>query len=644
MDPTNSSVMLIATNVGVFRTTDSWTTSTFIQAGDFKDMEFNPGNSNIVYVAGTTFWKSINNGANWTQITTGLPSLDVQRIALGVTAGNAAYVYALIGKASDQSFLGMYRSIDNGTTFTLRSSTPNLLGYAADGSDAGGQSFYDLAIAVSPTNPEVVTTGGVNHWQSADGGTTWTNLSVWDSGVVHADIHELNYLPLSSTTIFSCNDGGIFKSINNGTNWTDISNNLAIAQMVGIGLSANIGTTIVAGEQDNGTNLKTGTTWNNIFGGDGGECFIDYTNNNTIYVQYVRGDFNRSDDGGVNTVSIKAGLPAGFDFYSKWGMDPVNPSKIFVGGIPAFYTSVDKGNSWSALGTPSGTGTIKGFAVAPGNTAIIYSIKNDAVSKSTDSGTSFTNVTGTLPVGSAALTSVAVSNTDANKAWVTFSGYSAGNKLFRTTDGGTTWTNISTGLPNLPVNTVVYTNGSVKDAIYIGCDVGVYYWDNTLISCAPFSTNLPNVAVRDLEIFYPTGTLRAGTYGRGTWESLLNEPLPIQLVSFTGVFVNSAVQLSWRTVSEINNYGFYAQNRNAGTTEWAEVPSSFIAGHGTTNEPHNYSFTHNSVASGQWQYRLKQVDLDGTIHFTEPININSPTSVEEKVPFEFLLKQNYPNP
>jgi hypothetical protein len=547
VNPSNPLNMLISTNGGIFRTTDGWTTKTQPLSGViFKDMEFKPGDPNTLYAAGTTYWRSLDNGATWTDLTSssGLPTSGVSRIALGVTTANSSYVYALIGKSSNQSFMGMYRSTDNGATFTSRSTTPNILGYLVDGSDlTAGQAFFDLSIAVSPTNAELVTTGGVNHWQSADGGSTWTNKSVWNAGVIHADVHELNYLPGSSTTLFSCNDGGIFKSTDNGTNWTDLSHNIAIAQVVKLGLSASNATAVVAGEQDNGTNLRSGSSWNNIFGGDGGECFIDYTNDNTIYIQYVQGDFQRSDNGGESTVTITSGLPGGFDFYSPWRMDPVSPNKLYVGGIPALYTSSNKGASWSALGTPPGTGTITDLAIAPSSTSTIYVVKYDAVSKSTNSGATFTDITGTLPVGSASLSSVTVSNTDANKVWVTFSGYSDGNKVFKSTDGGTSWTNVSTGLPNLPFNTIVYQNGSANDAVYAGGDVGVYYLDNTLSSWAAFNTSLPNARVTDLEIFYPTGKLRASTYGRGTWES----DIKTTTVTWTG-----GANTAWNTAGNWN--------------------------------------------------------------------------------------------
>jgi hypothetical protein len=90
--------------------------------------------------------------------------------------------------------------------------------------------------------------------------------------------------------------------------------------------------------------------------------------------------------------------------------------------------------------------------------------------------------------------------------------------VYRSIDGGTTWTNISAGLPNIPMNTLVYTNGSTTDAIYVGADIGVYYMDN-VITWTPFFTDLPNSHVTDLKIFYPTHKIRAATYGRGLWES-----------------------------------------------------------------------------------------------------------------------------
>ncbi len=149
-----------------------------------------------------------------------------------------------------------------------------------------------------------------------------------------------------------------------------------------------------------------------------------------------------------------------------------------------------------------------------------------------------------------------------------------------------------------------------------------------------------------------------GTYGgsnnvvvgpTSTWSNwAMNDgliPLPIQLSSFTGVVVNNRVKLDWTTASEVNNFGFYVQKRRAQSGEqWAEIPGSFIVGHGTTSTPQHYTFTDISVFTTSQQYRLKQVDLDQTIHYSEPIQVDRPTDVREVAPRQFTLSQNYPNP
>ena len=135
----------------------------------------------------------------------------------------------------------------------------------------------------------------------------------------------------------------------------------------------------------------------------------------------------------------------------------------------------------------TGTASIVEFAIAPSNNQVIYVIKGNVLFKTTNGGGTWTNITTGLPTASAAMTNLAIDPTDPNNVWVTFSGYSAANKICVTTNGGTNWTNISSGLPNLPCNTVCYTPGSTSDAIYVGMDVGVYYRDNATNAWSPYS-------------------------------------------------------------------------------------------------------------------------------------------------------------
>ncbi len=520
--PTNSSILLAATSNGVYRTTDAGATWTQVRTGNFKDMEFKPGDPNTVYVSGTTFWKSINNGQNWTQVTSGLPTTGIARMALAVTPANSAYVYMLVARSSDNGLLGVYRSTDNGTTFTQRIGTsPNLLGWNSNGGDAGGQGWYDLAIAASETNADVVVVGGVNMWRSTNGGTNWTINGHWTgSGApyVHADIHDIVFLPGSGTTYYSGNDGGIFRTTNSGTGWSDISANLTIAQQYRIGGSTATQNLLVSGHQDNGTNKMTGTNWAQIYGGDGMDCFIDRTNDNRIIASYVYGDFQRSTNGGGTWTTITTGLTGTAAWNAPIHQDPVTANTFYC-GYQHIFKSTNSGTNWTQLAAlPVATGSVVEFDVAPSNVNYIYVVKSNNVFKSTNGGTSWTTITTGLPTASAAATNVEIHPTNPDIVWVTFSGYSAGNKVFMTTNGGTNWTNYSTGLPNLPANCIIYQN-STPDALYLGTDVGVYYRDNTLSAWQPYMTGLPNVVVTDFEIYYPTQKLRAGTFGRGSWES-----------------------------------------------------------------------------------------------------------------------------
>jgi hypothetical protein len=120
------------------------------------------------------------------------------------------------------------------------------------------------------------------------------------------------------------------------------------------------------------------------------------------------------------------------------------------------------------------------------------------------------------------------------------------------------------------------------------------------------------------------------------------EPLPIQLSAFSGASTGGgSVKLSWATVSETNSYGFYVERRKAGEKGFSTLPGSFIHGHGTTTIPQNYTFLDKSVMKGSWYYRLRQVDLDGSIHFNEPVQVEV---TQSDLPVSLSLDQNYPNP
>jgi hypothetical protein len=535
VNPTNSLVLMAATNGGLYRTTDGGATWSSVVAGQHYDIEFQPGNPNTVYAAGTTvFRKSTNGGATWTTISNGIPTTGQSRLAIAVTPANPNMVYVIAGNNTNYGLTGVYKSTDAATTFTNLNVTQNLLGWASAGNDTGGQSWYDLAIAADPNNANIVVTGGVNVWRTTDGGSTWSLYGHWTgSGApfTHADHHDLVYD--ANSGLYDTNDGTVYKR--NGAVWQEISGTMNISEIYKVGTSALTANRWITGHQDNGTSLWTGTTYSAQLGGDGMDCFIDRTNNNNMFGEYYQGQYMRTTNGGVSWSSYQTGISGTAAWVAPWKQDP-QTSTVIYGGYTNLFKSILSTGTWTALAALPNTGqTITEFAIAPTNSLIIYVLKNGGIYKTINGGTSWTTITGTVPVGSGAPTFITICPTDPNKAWVTLSGYSSGNKVFQTTDGGTTWTNYSANLPNLPANCSVYQSGT-NDRIYVGMDVGVYYRDNTQASWTLYNTGLPNIPVFDMEISPADPTkIVAATYGRGAWVvSVIANATPVSAFSYSG--------------------------------------------------------------------------------------------------------------
>ncbi|MCK5574035.1 MAG: T9SS type A sorting domain-containing protein, partial [Bacteroidetes bacterium] len=189
------------------------------------------------------------------------------------------------------------------------------------------------------------------------------------------------------------------------------------------------------------------------------------------------------------------------------------------------------------------------------------------------------------------------------------------------------------------------------DEVYVyrpGGTTGV----NGNLSSAPFSQESGRIEFHDES--NPSCFLADGSMGGihvfdvgamgGNIQFSLGPPLPIQLADFNATRLpDHTVLLQWSTVSETNNYGFEVLRCHESSGVYEIVPNSFVRGNGTTIEPQTYSYRDTS-STGQTYYRLKQIDLNGSYHLTEPIAVNIPTGVEEETPAVFSLSQNYPNP
>ena len=555
INPLNPTTLFAATSQGLYRTNNGGTNWSLLKSGNFKDIEYKPGDTSTVYaVTSGNLFRSLTGGntpASFTQITSGITSAGV-RMCISVTPADPNYVYILTS-ATDNGFGNLLRSTNSGTNFTLMSNSPNIFGWDPAAGDVGGQGWYDIACGVSPTNKDEVICGGVNSWKSLDGGATWNLNTHWYGGgapYVHADLHAVEYV--DGTTCYLGTDGGIARTTDGGLSWTTINGQMNIAQSYRIGQSTTTANYVLSGHQDNGTNLLNGTTWTEVYGGDGADCFVDRTNNNTLVESYVNGDFNISNNAGGSWSSIKSGL-VGTGAWVSPIIQSQHVANTYYCGYQQVYKSTNKGSSWTQLGNISGGADILYLTAAPSNSLVLYAATSVNLYKTVNGGISWSAITSGLPAGVAQITRMTVDNTDATNIFVTFSGYSATNKVFSSTDGGLSWVNISTGLPNLPVNCVIYANNS-NDAIYVGTDVGVFYRDGSMSSWTPYMTGLPNVVVNDFEIFYPTNKIRAATYGRGIWQSdLFSDPLAVPTAFYSSALSSACVNTPFTFSDQSSN-------------------------------------------------------------------------------------------
>ena len=579
-------------NSGVWKSTDggvNWTNTTaeagLDQTYPYTDLVIDPVHPQTLYTAagyifGTDsngIYKTTDGGANWTLLSGGLPdSENVGRISLALANSSPKTLYASIAQTiSDGSgLLGLYKTTDGGANWTQLTAAPNYL---------GGQGWYDDALVVSPTNPNVVFAGGqVNYGAqtydqlialvgSTDGGATFHDSSVGEKYLgPHTDLHALTFTH-DGSRLLDGNDGGLwrlenpnnpnpipvqFSDIdNNGSNiqWTDLNTNLDTIQFTGIALHPTDPKTAYGGSQDNGTEMTTGDLpWTAIRGGDGGFTRVDQSHPQTIYHEYYGISLERSDDGGMTWNGATTGInpndpqpPDGSNpaaFYVPYKLDPANQSRVIY-GTDHVYESLDKADNFTAIGTPKvngfnpGDGIVSTLGVA-GPTSYapgaIYASAKGSLYATFNDGAVWTDVS--IPGLGANLSDIYVN--PLNPADVIASkGSFGGGKVFRSTNGGKAWADISSGLPDEPFNAVLVDKKS--GTLYAGGDDAVYFSSNFGGSWSKLSTGLPTVQVVDLALSNATGILGAGTHGRGLWTFPLSSVVARPNIAFHTAFTRS---------------------------------------------------------------------------------------------------------
>lgn len=545
------------------------------------DMVMDPQNSQVIYASmlGRGISKTVDGGATWTTAMNGLPAganyaAGPTRFALGISRPTAAVSATLytgfeyyIGAARQAS--SVWKSTDDGQNWSQTST-------AVIGDYCGSQCWYDNVIGVDPISPTVVyalglynyATGSGGIYRSMDGGASWVDLGF----NLHPDYHAIAIRADNPAIVAIGNDGGVWWSptrggrLNTGdplnaTDWRNLNglvnpntaatlfrSNLVLGQFTSVATNPTVPDRFYGGTQDNGTFRKAtvGNTWFDLASGDGGQVLVDPTDANFVFGTYYGISPYRYTDGMANfftNSSIKNNIPNDrSEFYIPWIMDPANSNRLYLGTYRVFRTDNAKTPSagdvyWNTIsgdltsgctGAASNGGrgcTISALGKSAGSPALYVGTEEGWLWVTPDSTVASpvwhrVDISGTTPLRP--VSAFAVDRSNYRVAYVVFNGFSAATPstpghVFKTSDGGQTWTNISSNLPDIPANSIIQDPSDPK-VLYVGTDVGPYVSTDDGATWNPMGTGFPIVTVWQLALNSFTRQIVAGTHGRGAWK------------------------------------------------------------------------------------------------------------------------------
>ncbi|MCW9097464.1 MAG: hypothetical protein OQJ93_08750, partial [Ignavibacteriaceae bacterium] len=534
INPLNYNSVWAATTDGTYRSYDSGITWQKVNDVTMAmDLIINPVDTNIVLTGNGNFaspgfgiYRTSDGGDSWAKITSGLPGYFEGKIQLDIYNNDPNIVYASIANGSLPTTAASWlcKSTDTGLTWSIVDTTD----YAFH------QGWYSHDVAINQWNPNELMVAGLAVWNSTDGGETIQQKSDLivllgrppiggpEGGptYVHGDIHSIIQHPTNPSTYYFGTDGGVFKTTDFGETFQSCNGRYQTLQLYnGTSTSQQDSLFTVGGTQDNSTVIFDGDlAWIRVIGGDGSWSAVDATNDSIIYSSEQYLTLFRSTDRGSSYSDIIPPYPLVTSFIAPFIVGHNNSNLIYA-GRDYIYKSTNAGISWFAT---------NGNNVLDGNPALAMEISYSDENKvyvatapvtnrsgifiTTNGGTSWTNITGSLPDRYPA--DIAVDPINDDIVFISFYGFGIPH-IYKSIDSGSDWADVSDNLPDIPIPAVIVDPNNTNH-IYIGTDIGVFVSTNGGGNWQDFNDGLPDVVQgMDLNICNANDVIRVMTHGNG---------------------------------------------------------------------------------------------------------------------------------
>lgn len=485
-------------------------------------------NTRVYGGAGCGVWRSMDGGDTWQLLGGGLPSgPSLGRMGIALAPSNPNVLYLTVANVNG-GFTGVYKSINNGTTWSQLTAAANP-GYSSYG-------WWFGQIKVDPNNENHVYNLGVDWLETLDGGASWFSPSPY----LHSDYHAFYMHPANPDLRIVGNDGGVYLSSDGGISWEEKP--LPTMQFYSSEIDFQHPDSYSGGAQDNGTwsSMGNGMNWQSIYGGDGFITLVNPQNNSIYYAESQYGGFGGSNGASAPTASR-------YNWITPYIFDPNNPNTLYF-GAERLFKSEDGGLSWQAISgdLSNGNGGSNGVVFGTITTIAASALDEQVVTTGTDDGNvwvtenggaTWNKVSATLP--KRWVTRVVTDLWEPKTIYVCLSGFKNQDNMahvYKSNNLGQSWTDISGDLPDIPVNDLILDPLDAQ-RLYLATDVGVFATENGGQTWQAVNDGLPLAPVTDLTFHAPTRKLLAATFGRSMYTTTV--PLPESRVQTPNVGITT---------------------------------------------------------------------------------------------------------